>query len=752
MPVIGQSPIRKEGRAKVLGATQYTADVPVEGLWHGATVRSDVPRGILRAIHFGEGIPWDEFCIVTAADIPGKNRVASIVMDQPFLVAIGEEVAHAEQPVVLLAHRDRYQVEAARRAVHLEIEPLPEVLDLEASLRQAPIIYGKDNLLKEIRITKGDPDSVWAVAATVVKGEYRTGAQEQMYLETQAILAQATTDEAGLHLFVQGSMQCPYYVHGALVGLFGLPADRVRVTALEMGGAFGGKEDYPSLIAGHSALLAWKSGHPVRIVYDREEDMVATTKRHPSRTRIKSAFDAEGHLLALDVDFVLDGGAFATMSPVVLSRGTLHAAGVYRCPHVNIHGRAMATNTPPAGAFRGFGAPQSLFAIERHMDLCAQRLGLAPAELRRRNFLRMGDTMATGQVIREDLDLAGLMDRALADLGYAEKQARFPAESARRPEIRRGVGFAVFMHGCGFTGSGEAKLASVAGLEALPDGRVAVLAASTEMGQGKHTVFAQVAAEALALPMELIEVAPSDTSRVPNSGPTVASRSTMVVGKLIQDAAIAFRQGLLQQGFLQEPYTPEAFQAAVRAILARSGTYRTYAQFHTPPQQQWDDATYRGDAYPTFTWACYAAQVAVDTDTWEVAVEDFVAVQEVGRVINPTLATGQVQGGVGQGIGFGLWEEVRMQKGRMANAQFTNYIIPTLADLPKIRVVFLENPHPAGPGGAKGLGELPMDGPAPALLNAVDSALRATLGALRLDEVPMTPERLLTRVEEVARG
>lgn len=741
--MIGTSTPRKEGRDKVLGRTRYTGDVPMEGLWRGATVRSTVPRGILRAITFDAALDWSAFTIVTAADIPGANRVASIVADQPFLVGLNEEITHAEQPVVLLAHPDQALLEQARRGVQLEIEPLPPVLDMDAALACEPLIYGSDNLLKHIHITKGDPASVWDSAHAVIEGEYRTGAQEQLYLETQAMLAQAEVDPGGLRITVQGSLQCPYYVHGALAALFDLPPERVRVTALEMGGAFGGKEDYPSLIAGHAALLACKSGHPVRIVYDREEDMAATTKRHPSRTRIRSAFDAEGHLLALDIDFVLDGGAYATMSPVVLSRGTLHATSVYRCPHVSIHGRAVATNTPPPGAFRGFGAPQSLFAMERHMDVCAARLGLDPVALRRRNLLHTGDSMATGQVIREDLDLAGLMDRALEAMDYQAKRETFAEANAADPEVRRGVGFSVFMHGCGFTGSGEAKLASVAGLEGLPDGRVAVLAASTEMGQGKHTVFAQIAAEALGVPVSLVEVAPSDTSRVPNSGPTVASRSTMVVGKLIQDAADAFRLALVQEGLLKDPHTPEAFQAAVRAMQARHGTVRTYAQYHTPPQQHWDDATYHGDAYPTYSWACYAAQVAVDTTTWETTVEDFVAVQDVGRVINPTLATGQVQGGVAQGIGFALMEEVRMQNGRMVNNTMTNYIIPTSMDLPELRVLFLETPHPAGPGGAKGIGELPMDGPAPAVLNALQDAL----GPLRLDEVPMTPERLLERVE-----
>jgi CO/xanthine dehydrogenase Mo-binding subunit len=437
---------------------------------------------------------------------------------------------------------------------------------------------------------------------------------------------------------------------------------------------------------------------------------------------------------------------------VVLSRGAVHAGGVYRCPNVRIHARAVATNTPPPGAFRGFGAPQSLFAIERHMDICARKLGMDPVELRRKNFLRMGDTMATGQVIREDLDLAGLMDRALAELRYRDLRASHALTNQEGGAIQRGVGFSVFMHGCGFTGNGESHVASVAGVEGLADGTVSVLAASTEMGQGKNTVFSQIVAEALNLPYELVDVAPVDTDQVPNSGPTVASRSTMMVGRILEDAAIGFKQSLIQQGFLQEPYTPERFQAAVKAAVTKLGPLRCYGQYHRPPNITWDDKTYQGDAYPTYSWGAYATAVAVDLDTYEVRVEDFVAVQEVGRVVNPTLAAGQVEGGVAQGIGWGLWEEVTMQQGRMINNQMTNYIIPTSVDLPRIRVVFLENAHQGGPGGAKGIGELPMDGPAPALANALANALDGTLGPLRLDEVPMTPDRLLSRCEEVARG
>ena len=745
--MIGANSVRKEGRPKVLGATIYTDDKFMPGALHGVTVRSSVPRGILREIVFGEGIAWDEFTIVTAADIPGTNRVASVVDDQPFLVGIGEEITHPEQPILLLAHPDRAEAERARRAVRLVVDELPAILDIQASLDLEQVIYGTDNLLKEIRIEKGDPAPVWAQAAHIVEGEYRTGAQEQMYLEPNAMLALV---ERGTEtrVSVWGSLQCPYYVHGALKQLFGLSEGQVRVVAMEMGGAFGGKEDYPSVNAGHAALLSWKSGLPVRLIYDREEDLACTTKRHPSRTRLRTAFDAEGHLLALDADFVLDGGAYATLSPVVLSRGAVHVGGVYRCPNVRIHARAVATNMPPPGAFRGFGAPQSLFAIERHMDICARRLGLDPVELRRRNFLRMGDTMATGQVIREDLDLSGLMDRALTEIHYADRQAAHAITNQGEGPIKRGLGFAVFMHGCGFTGNGESHVASVAGVEGLADGTVSVLAASTEMGQGKNTVFSQIVAEALGLPYELVDVATVDTDQVPNSGPTVASRSTMMVGRILEDAALGFKQSLIQQGFLQEPYTPEAFRSAVQAAVAKLGKLRCYGQYHRPPNISWDDKTYRGDAYPTYSWGAYAAEVAVDLDTFEIKVEDFVAVQEVGRVVNPKLAAGQIEGGVAQGIGWGLWEEVTMKQGRMVNNQMTNYIIPTSADLPRIRVVFLENAHHAGPGGAKGIGELPMDGPAPALANALEHAL----GPLRLDEVPMTPDRLLSRCEEVARG
>jgi CO/xanthine dehydrogenase Mo-binding subunit len=426
---------------------------------------------------------------------------------------------------------------------------------------------------------------------------------------------------------------------------------------------------------------------------------------------------------------------------VVLSRGTIHAAGPYFCPHVRIRSTAVATNTPPHGAFRGFGAPQSIFALERHLDHVAKAIGLSPDQFRRRNFLKKGQTTATSQIIREEVDLEGLLDRAFELTAFHEKQKRFAAENSKGSQVKRGIGFASFMHGAGFTGSGEVYLASVVGAEATAEGRVRVLSASTEIGQGTNTVFAQIAAEALNVDDTLIEIAQPDTSEVPNSGPTVASRTAMVVGKLVESAVLGLKQTLIGSGLLKEEYSQVEFQNACREYIQTFGPLKTFSKYQPPPNVYWDDEKYQGDAYGTYAWAVYVAEVSVDSLTYEAHVEDFLAVQEVGRVINPVLAAGQIEGGVAQGIGFALFENVVWQNGHMANNQMTNYIIPTPADIPPIRVYFEENPYAYGPGGAKGIGELPMDGPAPAILNAIENAT-----GVSFNEVPLMPEMLMERL------
>jgi len=696
------------------------------------TVRSSVAHGRILGIRFGEGIPWNEFTIVTAADIPGKNEIAAIEHDQPCLAA--EVIKHPEEPILLLAHPDRYLLEEARRAVFIDVEPLPAVFSIEDSLAKRAILFGNDNIFKSYLLERGDVDAAMAKADIIVEGEYRTGAQEQLYIETQGMIAVANPADG---VTVQGSLQCPYYVHKALMPLFDLPPDKIRVIQAETGGGFGGKEEYPSMIAGHVALLAWKSGKRVKIIYDRAEDMVATTKRHPSRTRHRTGVTRDGKLVAMDIDFVIDGGAYTTLSPVVLSRGTIHAAGPYYCPNVRVQARAVATNAPPHGAFRGFGAPQAIFAAERQMDQVAKAVNLTPDEFRRRNFLHNGQTTITGQLIKEDVNLDGLLDRAFRESDYYAKRERFARENPSAT-VKRGIGFASFMHGAGFTGSGEVYLASVVDVEATKEGIVRILAASTEIGQGTNTVFSQIAADALGIGYDRIEIARPDTGAVPNSGPTVASRTSMVVGQLVETAALEIKRKLIDAGLLCDACTEDEFVRSCRKYIETRGPLRARANYEPPPGIVWDDKTYSGDAYGTYAWAVYVAEVSVDTVTFEARVTDFVAVQEIGKVIHPVLAAGQIEGGVAQAIGMALYENVVWRDGRMANGQMTNYIMPTAADIPPIRVFFEEHPYPFGPHGAKGIGELPMDGPAAAIVNAIENAT-----GICVREIPATPEVMM---------
>src|SRR6266516_2245440 len=373
------------------------------------------------------------------------------------------------------------------------------------------------------------------------------------------------------------------------------------------------------MIAGHAALLAWKSGRPVKMIYDRAEDMVATTKRHPSRTKHKTAVGKDGKLLAMEIDFMIDGGAYCTLSPVVLSRGTIHAAGPSFCPNVRIKSKAVATNAPPHGAFRGFGAPQSIFALERHFDKVAKTIGLTPEEFRRRNFIKQGETTATSQIIHEKVDMEGLLNRAFELSDYYAKRERFAKENAGTHasgvlhaggvRTARGIGFASFMHGAGFTGSGEVYLQSVVGAEATAEGRVRILAASTEIGQGTNTIFSQIAAETLGIDYDLIEVTQPDTGNVPNSGPTVASRTCMVVGKLVESAVLGLKQTLIGAGLLRDGYTQSEFQDACREHIKRFGPLKALSKYQPPPGVHWDDEKYEGDAYGAFAWAVYVAEV-----------------------------------------------------------------------------------------------------------------------------------------------
>jgi CO/xanthine dehydrogenase Mo-binding subunit len=372
--------------------------------------------------------------------------------------------------------------------------------------------------------------------------------------------------------------------------------------------------------------------------------------------------------------------------------------------------------------------------MERHIERIAEVVGVSPVEIRKRNFLKPGMTTTTDQVIRENIDLERLLDQALELSQYQDKKRRF-VEQNQRSTVKKGMGISAFLHGAGFTGSGERYLSSVVGVEALIDGTVRVLVSSAEFGQGTNTVLCQIAAETLGVPYDWVTIAQPDTSVVPNSGPTVASRTAMIVGNLVRSAAMGLVQALEASCDLAKNFTHDEFRQSCRKHIEKHGQLKLLSRYEAPPGVFWDDQKYRGEAYAAFAWAVYVAEVSVDLTTYSVTVDDFVALQEIGKVLHPRLAEGQIAGGVAQAIGFALYEKVVWQNGRMQNHQMTNYIMPTSADLPPIRVFFKELGNLHGAYGAKGIGELPMDGPAPAIVNAIQDAL-----GVPMNSIPLLPE------------
>jgi CO/xanthine dehydrogenase Mo-binding subunit len=731
---VGKNGVRVDALEKILGGTRFGVDVIPDGCLHGRVIRSAVAHGRIRSIRLSGDVDWRPYTIVTARDIPGRNVVPMIQDDQPFLA--GDAVKFIGEPILLLAHADPAALHGMERHIEIEYEILPAVLSLDDALAGKARLFGEDNVFYRALIGKGDPEAVFSSGACrVVETTYGTGHQEQLYLEPQNMTA--FPPESG-RLRVSGSLQCPYYVKPAVEAALGMTADVVQAPT---GGAFGGKEDYPSLLGAWAALLAWRSGQPVRMVFERDEDFSFTTKRHPSRTHVRMAFDGAGLLQAMDVDFQLDGGAYCTLSPVVLSRGAIHAGSAYRCPNVRILGRVFATNTPPNGAFRGFGAPQAFFAIERHMDVAARELGLEPLELRRRNRLRDGDTTATSQPFVWQKNMDDVLGRALSLSGYEGRRREYEEWNRGSRDRKRGIGLALFFHGTGFTGSGEKKLRSRARVEIAADGLAHVLVANTEMGQGARTVLSRIVAESLDVPETSVICDCPDTARVPDSGPTVASRTTAVVGGLLEKGARALRIRL-EERFGRPWIGGDDFHRLVGSLPHDAFPLSEEQEYVLPPQVVWDEENYRGHAYADYSWACYVAEVEADLVDYTVRPLRFVAVQDIGTVIHPELARGQVEGGVVQGLGYALYEAVQFRDGRVVNPGFSDYIVPMAADIPEILCDFVENPSPTGAFGAKGLGELPLDGVAPAVLNALSHATGEECTA-----IPVQPSDLFPRLE-----
>lgn len=733
---VGKSLPRFDGAVKAAGETKFLADIAFAGQWHGAIVRSKTAHGRLKGIRRSPAFDWSKVCVVTAEDIPGENFIAMVRSDYPALAR--DTVNYVSQAVALVAAPDKDTLAEAMVSIELDVEPLTPVFSIEDSLARKSVIWGEDNVIDEYLTECGDVGKGFTEADVIVEGHWRTGLHEQLYLETQGMAASVREDGT---IEVIGSLQCPFYVHNAVSKVLGLPGDKVVVKQSATGGAFGGKEDYPSVLGSYAALLAYKSKKTVRIIYDRSEDLLCTPKRHPSMSRYRMGLKKNGQITAIDVEMFLDAGAYTTLSRVVLQRTHLHVCGCYFVPNARIHSRAVATNTPPTGAFRGFGAPQAIFGIERTMDLAAAKLNMDPLDIRLQNTLKTGDMFPYGQLLKEANNAEACLLKAAELSGYRAKREEYASQPEGR--VRRGIGIAVALHGGGFTGTGEDKMGTTAKI-GFYGGKFHVHTSAAEMGQGALNVLPVIAAEVLGTSICDVVYEEPDTSKTPNSGPTVASRTTMYVGKAVQNAAEKLKKILLEWAG-QKGFSPDIrLTILAKEYLKEHKLLDAIGVNLFTGGPAWDEEAFRGDAYKGYAWIANAVEIEVDMDTYESNAMCVSAAAEVGRAINPMQAKGQISGGILQGIGWAHIENLRVDSsGVYTAAHMSSYLVPTTLDTPDWEIDLLEDPCPEGCFGAKGIGELPANVGAPAFVAAIENAT-GVFG----HEIPLTGEKLFDLIEQ----
>jgi CO/xanthine dehydrogenase Mo-binding subunit len=753
---VGKPARRVDAGAKLDGAAIYTGDFTVPGMLHAAAVYGRVPHGRLLGVDRTEALAVPGvIAVVTADDIPGANQIGAVIQDQP-LLASGRVRFWGDRVALVAADTP----EAARRAaslVRLRLEPLPAVFDVKDALREgAVLLHGSSgNLVARHRLLRGDVERGFAEAEWVFEEEFRTSWQEHVYLETQASLA----FREGSGIVIRGAIQCPYHAREKVAAVLGIPPENVAIQVAAIGGGFGGKQDYPNEIAACAAVLAWVTSRPVRYVMGRTEDMQVTSKRHPSVTTFRMGVRRDGSIAAADIGVLLDAGAYAAMSKIVLWRNYSVTPGPYRIDNVRVDARAVYTNNVPTSAFRGFGHPQALFGHESMMDVVADRLGIDRLEFRRRNMLRRGDINASGQLMTEDYRLPECLDEAVRMSGWGRRRAEHTAWKTQHPERPRGLGISLMQFGCNLGAVDGALDHSAAVLEIDAAGMLDLRVGLVEMGQGSLTVLSQIAAETIGLPISRIRAWLPDTSKVPDSGPSAASRVTMMGGHAVRQAAARMRDRLLA-GAAELSGIRKEDLALVQGVFVTGG--RPVAGFEDvcrglcagPPVAEvarydnqygpWDPETGQGDAYVAWTHAAQVAEVEVDRLTGRVRVLRVWSAYDIGRPVNSVLCEGQVEGGVAMGIGYALMEDLRTAPdGEILTKNYSTYIIPTALDMPlSIETKFVEGDCPRGPYGAKSLGE-------PSFVPTVGSIVGAIHDALgvRPHSVPVTPERILEMEE-----
>ncbi len=689
MKNISKSIDKVDAHEKIAGETAYISDIKREDMVYAMTLRSPVASGTIRNITLPT-LP-EGYAAVGPEDIPGRNLVTMIYEDWP--VFPEKRVNYIGEPLMLLLGPDKERLASLLDAVEVDIEEDTPVLD-----------YSHSGV--HLHYEKGDSDKAFADADRIIEETYTTGYQEQAYIEPQGFVGYIE-DET---YTVIGSIQCPYYVHEAVKVTLDETDENVRVLQAPVGGAFGGKEEFPSVMATQLAVALKKIKRPIKMIYEREEDMVSTTKRHPSKTTIRAAVK-DGRITGMTSHIGIDGGAYIGLSEVVLSRGMLAATNAYTIEHLDVDGDVYLTNTVPNGAFRGFGAPQMIYAIEMFMHHAAKELGEDPFSFRKAHMVKQGDWTSTGGKFRDPILLDEMIEKAADISDYHKKRKAYEDEN-----VYKGIGMSWFFHGCGFTGSGEQHIIkSRVEVEKDAQDTVYIHVAAVDMGQGPKTTLRKIVADVLDLPIERVIFDYPDTHRVPDSGPTVASRTAMIVGGLLARAAKTLKE-TWREGEAQ----------------------KVEKRYQQPDYVEWDGECMKGDAYPAYSWGVNVVEVEVDKHTYEIDVKDVYSVYDLGKAIDERIVLGQADGGQAQGVAYGYLEVMSRENGRLKQTNMTDYIIPTAMDMPKTDNHLIDNPYPYGPYGAKGGGELTLVGGAPAVAQAIEQAV-----GRRVRDIPATPEYLM---------
>ncbi|HZD02124.1 MAG TPA: xanthine dehydrogenase subunit D [Actinomycetes bacterium] len=740
---VGQSVRRPDGTLKVTGEFAYSSDLWVEGMLWGVTVRSPHPRARVRSIGIGEALAMaGVHAVLTHEDVRGRKTYGLEVADQPVLAF--PEVRYQGEPVALVAADHPEVARRAAERVAVDYQVLEPLVDAEAAIAEgAPPLHPGGNVLRHVRIRRGDQR---AAADVVVTGHYEVGMQDQAFLGPESGLA-VPDGEGGVDLYV--ATQWLHVDREQLAASLGLAPDRVRITLAGVGGAFGAREDLSMQV--HACMLALRTGRPVKMCYSRQESFFGHVHRHPARMRYRHGATRDGRLVYVQARIVLDGGAYASSSTAVCSNAACFAAGPYQVPTVAVDALVAYTDNPPCGAMRGFGAVQVCFACESQMDRLAAKLGMDPVELRLRNAMETGTALPTGQRVEGPAPVAELLRRVRAT-PLPPDPCDLPggvANVTHGEGVRRGVGYAVgfknIAYSEGFDDYATARVRlSVVGGEPL----VEVHTAAVEVGQGLVTVQAQIARTELGV--ERVVVLPADT-RVGSAGSSSASRQTWMTGGAVKTACEAVRARVLELAAAKLGRAAADLALAGGAVVAAAEgpllgladllvdrsveETREYRHRRTVPL---DLQTGQGDAHVAFAYAAHRAVVDVDVELGLVKVVEIATAQDVGRAINPQAVEGQIEGGIAQGLGLALMEEIQVEGGTVRNPSFTDYLIPTVLDMPRVRLDVLELGHPDSPYGVRGVGEPPTISSTPAIVAAV----RAATGQ-PLTRVPIRPEDVI---------